>query len=242
MNKRHWLDCPPSLTHGNIIQRVIFTKHDPEESHVEGAILQHVDSFARGYLEPGVTSLPHVNEGAQEVFFVAGGSGILTAGGKERTLREGDGVLIPPGIEHTFLNDDEIPLELLILLESIPRGTGVKNKTVLIRNYREGRLSQGHWHHLVHRIFGQEDGLMKLHAVLVVRMEPMTTADTHGHGPDMDEVWYMWRGSGVHVVGHEVCVQTPGTAVSVAPSDPGHSLINHTDEPLQAFYFAHYLQ
>ena len=32
----------------------------------------------------------------------------------------------------------------------------------------------------------------------------------------------------------------PGDAVSVASSNPGHSLINDTDEPLKTFYFARY--
>lgn len=242
MNKRHWLDCPPSLTHGNIIQRVIFTKRNPQTPPVEGAILNYVDSFARGYLEGGVSSTPHVNEGIQEVFFVTAGSGTLIAAGEKQVLREGDGILIPPAVEHTFVNNSGSPLELLILVESIPLGTRVKSKAVLIRNYRQSPVVQAHWHHLSQSIFSQADGLTKLHSVLVVRMEPMTAAEMHGHGLDMDEIWYMWKGSGVHVVSREVCVHVPGTAVSVAPSDPGHMLINHTDEPLQAFYFAHYTQ
>lgn len=240
MNARHYLDCTPSLTHGNVIQRVIFTKQDPENPEATGAVMKHIDSFARGYLEAGVSSAPHVNEGIQEVFFVAGGSGTLIADGQERRLREGDGVLMPPGVEHTFRNDGDEPLELLIIVESVPEGAEVKNKSPLIRNYRESRIGQGHWHHLAHGIFGREDGLTVLHSVLVVRMEPMTTADTHGHGADMDEIWYMWKGCGVHVVSREVCIHKPGLAIQVAPSHPGHSLINHTDEPLQVFYFARY--
>jgi mannose-6-phosphate isomerase-like protein (cupin superfamily) len=228
------------LTHGNIIQRVIFTKEDPQNSRKEGAILHFIDSFARGYLEPGVASVPHVNEGIQEVFFVANGDGKLTTGDHEQRLREGDGILIPPGVEHAFVNDRDVPLELLILVESVPEGTSITNTTPLIRNYRETPLGQGHWTHIVHKIFGPDDGLVQLHSVLIVRIEPMQTADTHGHGANMDEIWYMWRGQGIHVVSREICIQTPGTAVSVCPSDPGHSLINHTEEPLQVFYFAHY--
>jgi uncharacterized cupin superfamily protein len=99
---------------------------------------------------------------------------------------------------------------------------------------------QAHWHHLSQCIFSQADGLTKLHNILVVRMEPMTAAEMHGHSSVMDEVWYMWKGSGVHVVSHEVCMHTPGMAVSAAPCDPGHMLINHTDTPLQAFFFARF--
>ena len=56
----------------------------------------------------------------------------------------------------------------------------------------------------------------------------------------MDEVWYMLEGNGIHVVSRNVYRQMPGDAVSVASSNPGHSLINDTDEPLKTFYFARY--
>ena len=243
MDRRHWLDCPCSLTHGNVIQRMIFTKEDaasaskPEDPKKEGAILRFIDSFSRGYLEPGTSSVPHINEGIQEVFFVAGGSGDLVSAGQKQRLKEGDGIIVPPGVEHTFVNEHEFPLELLIVVESVPEDVLPKNKAPLVRSYRESELLPSHWTYLVHSVFGQEDGLVHLRDVLVVGIEPMQTGDTHGHGPDMDEIWYMWKGQGVHVVGREVCVQTPGTAVSVCPSDPGHTLINHTEEPLQTFYF-----
>src|SRR5262249_1478278 len=142
MNKRHWLDCSPSVTHGNIIQRVIFTQHDPQTTPVEGAILNYVDSFARGYLEAGTASVPHVHKDIQEIFFVAAGTGTLIAGGENQVLREGDGILIPPGIKHTLLNNGGSVLELLILVESIPPSTRVKNNSVVIRNYRQSQVVQ----------------------------------------------------------------------------------------------------
>ena len=71
---------------------------------------------------------------------------------------------------------------------------GTPRKDVLIRNYREQHLNQGHWTHLVHPIFGEADGLAKLHSVLMVTIDAMQTPDTHGHADDMDEVWYMLEG------------------------------------------------
>ena len=234
---RHWLDCPSSLTHGNMIQRVILTREDPEDPRKEGAVLRVFDSLARAYLEPGVSSLPHINEGIQEIFFVASGSGKLVTPGQEQALREGDGIMIPPGVEHTFVNDGDSLLELLIVVEPIPEGTFLKNKAPLVRNYRESPLTISHWSYLVHPIFGQKDGLVELRDILVVLIDPLQTGDRHGHGPYMDEVWYMWRGQAVHVVSREVCVQPPGMAVSVCPSDPGHTLINPTEETIHLFYF-----
>ena len=237
MDKRHWKDCSLSLTHGNIIQRTIFTKKDSDGSEPEEAVLRYIDHYARGWLETGVSSTPHTSEAFQEVFFVAGGSGKLVADGQERPFQEGDGMLIPPGVEHIFVNDGDAPLEFLMISESIPEGTVPQNETPLIRNYRESNLLVSHWSYLVHPIFGQQDGLVQMRDVLVVLIDPLLSGDGHGHGPDMDEVWTVWKGEAVHMVGKEACVQTPGTAVSVCPSHPGHTLINHTEEPVYLFYF-----
>ena len=125
----------------------------------------------------------------------------------------------------------------MILEETLADAPGTPREDVLIRNYREQHLTQGHWTHLVHSIFGETDGLAKLQFVLMVTIDAMQTADTHGHADDMDEVWYMLEGNGIHVVSQNVYRQVPGNAVSVAPSNPGHSLINDTEEPLKTFYF-----
>ena len=50
----------------------------------------------------------------------------------------------------------------------------------------------------------------------------------------------MLEGNGLHVVSQNVYRQVPGDAVSAAPSNPGHTLINDTEEPLKTFYFARY--
>ncbi len=240
MYMRHWLQSPSSLTHGNIIKREIFSKQTEENSDKEGAILRYVDSFSRCYLEPRIASVPTSLDDRQLIFYIVDGSGVFKAGNLKQQVTEGDAILIPPGLSHVLNNPENTSLEFLILEEVIPDGVEVSRKDALIRNYRERSLSQGHWTHLVHPIFGQDDGLVVLHSVLVVRIEAMQTPDTHGHGPDMDEVWYMLEGNGIHVVSRNVYRQMPGDAVSVAPSNPGHSLINDTNEPLITFYFARY--
>ena len=241
---RHWLDCPSSLTHGNMIQRVIFTREDPADPRNEGAVLRVFDSLARAYLEPGVSSLPQTNKGFQEICFVASGSGALVTEDGEHFIREGNGVYVPPGVEHTFINSGDIPLELIIVVELVPEGTEVESDTAIISNYRENNLTTGHWQQIVHGVFegsstdliyDRKNGMVQRHAILIVRVEPMQTCDYHELKADKDDVWYMLKGEGVHLVGQEVIVQTPGMAIQVAP--PGHSLINHTEEPLVALCY-----
>lgn len=235
---RNWMDCPSRVTHGYMIERVILTKVDTENPGDEGAVMKHIDSFSRAYLESQCESVPTTHDDIQEIFYIVSGEGIFKAGDVEQNVREGDGIIVPPGITHSLKNELDEPLELLILVESVEEGVETLKQAVF-RNYRESPITRGHWNHIVHRIFGEDDGLVKLHAVLVVRMEPMQVADTHGHNAETDENWYMLRGSGLHVVNREVCRQKPGDVVPVAPST-GHCLINDTDKPLQTFYFAHY--
>ena len=216
-----------------MIERVIFTKKDPEDPGKEGAIMAHIDSFSRAYLESLCESVPTTHNDIQEVFYIVSGKGIFKAGNEERSIREGDGIAVPPGITHSLKNELDEPLEFIIIVTSVPEGAEV-NKGVLIRNYREALLGQGHWNHLVHHVFGSDEGLHKVHTLLTVVMEPMQTADTHGHPEEIvgDEVWYMLKGNGLHVVNQEVCRQKSGDAVQAVPST-GHSLINDTDKPIQ---------
>jgi mannose-6-phosphate isomerase-like protein (cupin superfamily) len=235
---RNWVNCPSRVTHGYMIERVILTKKDPETSGKGGAVMTHIDSFSRAYLESLCASIPTTHDNIQEVFYIVSGEGIFTADDGDRAVREGDGIIVPPGVTHSLRNNQDEPLEFLILVESVQEGVETR-KEATFRNYRESPIGKGHWNHLVHPIFGKDDGLAKIGSVLVVGMEPMQVADTHGHNAETDEIWYMLRGSGLHVVNREVCRQKPGDAVPVAPST-GHCLINDTDKPLQTFYFAHY--
>ncbi len=240
MRIRNWLQCPSSITHGNIIKREIFSKKDPSDFSKEGAILNFVDSFSRCYLEPRVASVPTTLDDRQLVLYIVDGKGTFAAGALKQTVREGDGIIVPPGLEHVLTNEVDTPLEFLVLEEVLRDGVEASRTEALIRNYRELPLAQGHWTHLVHPIFSREDGLVVMHNNLVVRIEAMQTPDTHGHEDNMDEVWYMLEGSGIHVVGQDVYRQRPGDAICVTPSNPGHSLINDTEEPLKVFYFARY--
>ncbi len=238
MEMRSWLQSPSSLTHGNIIRREIFSKKDPDDPHKPGAILNHIDSFSRCYLESRIASTPTSFDDRQLIFYIVDGEAIFEGGAVKQEVREGDGIIVPPGTTHVLNNEaNTTPLEFLILEEILADAPGTPREDVLIRNYREQHLTQGHWTHLVHSIFGETDGLAKLHFVLMVTIDAMQTADTHGHADDMDEVWYMLEGNGIHVVSQNVYRQVPGDAVSVAPSNPGHTLINDTEEPLKTFYF-----
>jgi mannose-6-phosphate isomerase-like protein (cupin superfamily) len=237
MRARHWLDCPASSTHGNVPARVIFANARTAGTTAPEAVLRHLDRFTHARLEPGAASSPESHARTLEVFFVADGAGTLLVNDHQRAIAPGDTILVPPGVEHAFQNDGNAALDLLVVEEAVADRTTPKPAPVLVRNYREREAARVHWNHLVHHLFGPEDGYGRT-IVKVVRMEPMTTSELHGHDGDTDELWYMWQGCGMHVVDRDVWVQRPGMAIQVAPSDPGHALTNHTGEPLAVLYVA----
>ena len=68
----------------------------------------------------------------------------------------------------------------------------------------------GHWQQTVHGVFegsstdlihDRANSLVQRHAILIVRIEAMQTCDNHELKADKDDVWYMLKGEGVHVVG-----------------------------------------
>ncbi len=156
MNARHSFDCTPSLTHGNIIERVILCKRGAKDPGTALAVLMHVDRFARAYLVPGVASLAQTHDRTQEVFFVVAGSALLVTDREERRVGEGDGILMPPGVSHVFRNEGDAPLELLVIEETVPDGVTGGRSTPVVRNYRDCDVGVAHWHHFVHHVFGPE--------------------------------------------------------------------------------------
>ncbi|MBT6144301.1 MAG: cupin domain-containing protein [Gemmatimonadetes bacterium] len=200
-----------------------------------GRVLRFVDSFTRGIIDAGSQTEPHTWETEQEVIFVAAGDGQLHAGGVTWELQAGDAVLLPPGVDHV-LGAGEQNLEIYMVRETVAPG-GAHAKEPLVRNFSDIKPLVSHWSYLAYPVFGTADGLTAMRDILVVRLDPLQVGDSHGHGPGMDEVWTMWRGAGIHVVGQEVCVQEEGVAVSVCPCEPGHTLINHTQDPIYLFYF-----
>ena len=112
MEMRSWLQSPSSLTHGNIIKREIFSKKDPDDPHKPGAILNHIDSFSRCYLESRIASIPTSFDDRQLIFYIVDGEAIFEGGDLKQEVREGDGIIVPPGTTHVLNNEaNTTPLE-----------------------------------------------------------------------------------------------------------------------------------
>jgi mannose-6-phosphate isomerase-like protein (cupin superfamily) len=240
--KRNWKDCPATVTHGRLIERPIFTQANKSDNlPSQGAVLTHIKYFSRAYLEPKVSTISTIHEFEQEVIYVVGGQGKVVIGNKEQDISEGTFMLIPPGTNHVLLNIDELePLEVLVLKEDVLESSKDKAANIIIKDYRDLPVITEHWCHINRHLLSLSDGLSMIHKVIIIKLEPNTISEPHSHRPNSDEVWYVLKGQCVHWLGRDVCVQQKGEAVACIPSEAQHCLINHTEQPIQFFYFAHY--
>jgi mannose-6-phosphate isomerase-like protein (cupin superfamily) len=240
---RSWRQSLPKSSHGTLIERRIFSRMNPDIPKEAGAVMQHVKSFSRATLDAHVATAPTVHENEQEIFYIVAGEGRIETEGFMEKIWEGSGILVPPKLSHTIVNEGKVPLELLIVTEDVPQEALDKvSKKAIVRNYHGLPVSVGgHWCHIVRKLFGTEDGLVTLHSVLVVSIDGMSIGEPHPHGPGTDEVWYQLKGTSLLFLGREIRRQQPGVAFMVPPDGKTpHSSINDTDETMWWFYFAHY--
>ncbi len=64
---------------------------------------------------PGAAESAHLHVQAQQFFFVLSGTATLEFGDGSVTLREGEGLHVPPGLAHRFANHAEQPVEFLVI-------------------------------------------------------------------------------------------------------------------------------
>jgi 2-phosphoglycolate phosphatase len=61
-------------------------------------------TLAEASLAPGLATLEHMHKKTEEIYYFTSGSGIMSLNGKVFKVKNGDGVLIPPGTRHTVKN------------------------------------------------------------------------------------------------------------------------------------------
>lgn len=71
-------------------------------------------------LEPGQTQASHRHAVGDKLYYVVSGSGRIDVGGAERTVRPGDLVCAPAGVEHAVHNPGPERLALLVVMAPKP--------------------------------------------------------------------------------------------------------------------------
>ena len=246
-----WQGSLPRFEHGSLVLRDILIRGDNFAPSQKSAVLRAANFFAYGRLAPGNWTTPTKLEGQQEVYYVLGGEGEITAGGDTAKLRKDMAVLMPAGLEFVMKSTGAEPLTMYVINEPTPPGFHPEDKMVVKDEamarqrtpaaadpYIVGGAS-GHWAHIVRELFSPADGLATEQSVITVTVNPLTMGEPHPHRPGQEEVWAAIDGTSLIMMGTELRVQKPGMAYMLPPDwATVHSNINAGDTPVKFLYFA----
>ena len=236
-----WQDSKPFTTHGTLVERDILTKGDSMNPPVKGATLKYINGFTYAELAAKTSTTPTTLKGAQEIYYILSGKGVMDAGKKEKQdLYRGIVILMPADKTFTITNTGDEPLTMYLISEpTTPGFKPVKKMVVKDENTMPIVSTNGHWCHIVKDIFSPKDGLSTLYAVLTVGVDPMTITHPHSHNTDFEEVWTGLEGTSIAFLGKQIRMQPPGTAYMIPPDDKtAHSNINRTEKPVKLLYFS----
>ena len=248
-----WQGSLPRFEHGSLVLRDILIRGDNFAPSQTSAVLRAANFLAFGRLAPGNWTTPTKLEGQQEVYYVLGGEGEITAGGDTVKLRKDMAVLMPAGLEFVMKSTGPEPLTMYVINEPTPAGFHPKDK-MAVKDEAMARQrtpaaadpyivggASGHWAHIVRELFSPADGLATEQSVITVTVNPLTMGEPHPHRPGQEEVWAAIDGTSLIMMGTELRVQKPGMAYMLPPdSATVHSNINAGDSPVKFLYFARF--
>jgi mannose-6-phosphate isomerase-like protein (cupin superfamily) len=261
-----WHLSLPRVEHGSLILRDILTKGDHFDPPQMGAVLHYTNFLAYGRLAPGAWTTPSKLEGQQEIYYILGGEGEVTAGGDTAKLHKGIAVLMPVGLEFVMRSIGDDPLTMYVINEPLPDDNGIVGNPGRIAFHPKTKMAvkdegaarqrtpavadpfivggaSGHWAHIVREIFSPADGLAMEQSVITVEVNPKTLGEPHPHRPGQEEVWAAIDGTSLAFLGTELRVQRPGMAYMLRPDAiTVHSNINDGDKPVKFLYFARFPQ
>jgi mannose-6-phosphate isomerase-like protein (cupin superfamily) len=246
-----WRDSMPRHAYGSLVLRDILTRGDNYAPAQPGAILQAANFLALGRLEQGNSTTPTRLTREQNVFYIVGGSGEITAGGKTAALHRDIAVFIPADLEFVMKNTGDDTLKMYVVSEPVPDGF-VPAKAMLVTDEREVPVrtpmaaspftlpgASGHWAHIVRDLFSRTDGLATIGDLITVTVNPMQMGEPHPHNPGQEEIWAAIDGDSLAFLGTELRVQHPGMAYMIRPDQVmTHSNINAGDTPVKFLWFS----
>jgi len=248
-----WQGSLPRFEHGSLVLRDILIRGDNFAPPQKSAVLRAANFLAYGRLAPGDWTTPERLVGQQEVYYVLGGEGEITAGGDTAKLRKDVAVFMPAGLEFVMKSTGDEALTMYVINEPTPNGFHPKDK-MLVKDEAMARVrtpaaadpyivggASGHWAHIVRELFSPADGLATEQSVITVTVNPLTMGEPHPHRPGQEEVWAAVDGTSLILMGTELRIQKPGMAYMLPPDGATiHSNINAGDTPVKFLYFARF--
>jgi mannose-6-phosphate isomerase-like protein (cupin superfamily) len=246
-----WRDSMPRHILGSLVLRDILTRGDNFAPPQPGAILQAANYLAYGRLQPRDSTVPSRLEREQMVYYVVGGTGEISAGGKTAALRKDIAVFIPANLEFVLKNTSDDDLRMYVVSEPTPDGfvpakqmlvtdeSKVPVRTPMVASPYTIPGASGHWAHIVRDLFSKTDGLATIGDIITVTIAPLSMGEPHPHNPGQEEIWAAIDGKSLAFLGSELRVQHPGMAYMIRPDHSmTHSNINDGDTPVKFLWFS----
>jgi mannose-6-phosphate isomerase-like protein (cupin superfamily) len=246
-----WHDSMPRHEHGSLVLRDILSHGSNLNPPQPGAVLQAVNFVAYGRLQPNDITTSEKLEGQQEVYYVDGGTGEITAGGKTASLHKDIAVFVPEGIEFSMKNTGNEDLTMYVVNEPVPKSF-TPRKDMLVTDERAVPPrtpmeaspytlpgASGHWAHIVRDLFSRTDGLATVGDLITVTIKPMEMGEPHPHNPGQEEIWVAIDGSSLAFLGTQLRVQPAGMGYMIRPDNyMTHSNINSGETPVKFLWFS----
>jgi mannose-6-phosphate isomerase-like protein (cupin superfamily) len=245
-----WHESLPRAAFGSLVLRDILTRGDNLAPPAKGAVLQCANFLAYGRLAAHASTVPSTLASNQEVFYIMGGTGQITAGTKTVAIHQDIAILMPQGIPFTMTNTGDEDLTMYVIDEPVPAGfhpikqmlmtdeRKVPVRKPLVESPYTNPGASGHWAHIVRDLFNTSDGLATVGDVITVELDPMSLGEPHPHLPGKEEVWLAIDGTSLAFYGPELRLQPPGTAYMLRPDGMvQHSNINDSDHKIKFLWF-----
>jgi len=246
-----WHDSLPRRVYGSLVLRDILTKGDNLNPPQKGAVLESANFLSYGRLQPHESTIPSQLQSVQEVYYILGGTGEITAGEKSFALHKDVAILMPADLSFVMKNTGEEPLTMYVVNEPLPTNFH-PIKQMLMADERNVPIrtpqvaspytipgASGHWAHIVRDLFNKTDGLATIGDIITVEINPISMGEPHPHQPGHEEIWAAIDGTSLAFIGTELRVQPPGVAYMLRPDGlMQHSNINSGDAPVKFLWFS----
>jgi mannose-6-phosphate isomerase-like protein (cupin superfamily)/uncharacterized cupin superfamily protein len=246
-----WHDSMPRHEHGSLVLRDILSKGSNLAPAQPGAVLENCNFVAYGRLQPRDITTEEKLDGMQEVYYIDGGTGEISAGGKTAALHKDIAVFMPEGVEFSMKNTGNDDLTMYVVNEPVPKNF-VPRKDMLVTDEEQVPVrtpmeaspytlpgASGHWAHIVRDLFSRTDGLASIGDLITVTIKPLEMGEPHPHRIGQEEIWVAMDGTSLAFLGTQLRVQPPGMGYMIRPDNTmTHSNINSGDTPVKFLWFS----
>jgi len=236
----HWSNSMPRVMYGDLVFRDVLTGlegPDPLHPTKKGAVLIYQTAISYATIEPGAIASGRTKEGEQQVFYVTGGNGKITANSQSYDIKEGMGFILTPEFDFELICTGEELLSFYVVTEPLPADFKANTDLVVTNRFNGNKTYGVHWAHIGNGIINSKNGVANYGGLSLITMDARTIPQPHSHGEGVEENWIMVKGESLLLLGKQIRRCSAGTIYKVPPSGlTAHTNINLGDEPVQMIH------